>query len=527
MLDFLKKVWSQAQEAAKALPPSKRAAIGAVALIVMMGILGVAYLSGKPDYHPLFTQLAPGDTSAIIQVLTEEGVDYKLSQDGATVLVPADKVHQMRLKLATAGLPTGGVVGFEIFDEGAFGMTEFVQKLNFRRALEGELARTISQFREIQSCRVHIAKPERKLFTRDEKEGATASVVLKVAYGRRLGKEQVRGIAHLVAAGVDGLEPEKVTIVDVNGNVLSGGEPYDEVALLSATQLEYRSAVEREMERRITTMLESMIGSGKVVTRVSAEIDFRRVERTEKKFDPDSQVARSEQRSESKSTGAGSPYGVPGVASNLPGGQGAAATAGSPATSSETQETINYEINEVVSHMVEPVGAVKKLSIAVMVDGEYKTEDGESVYTPRSEEDIQRLTSIVKTAAGFDAERGDVVTVMSAPFEKAPYAEAAGEAEAAARWELYGMIARYAGMAVMAAALFFLVIRPLISWITASSAEVEALRRFPATIEQMEARLGMARGEEEVDYRARINQLIQENPKGVAEMIREWLRSRR
>ncbi|MGK7346427.1 MAG: flagellar basal-body MS-ring/collar protein FliF [Candidatus Nitrospinota bacterium M3_3B_026] len=527
MLEFLKKVWSQVQEAAGSLPPSKRVAIGAVGLIVMMGILGVAYLSGKPDYHPLFTKLTPGDTSAITQLLTEEGVEYKLSQDGAAVLVPADKVHQMRLKLATAGLPTGGVVGFEIFDEGTFGMTEFVQKLNFRRALEGELARTISQFREIQSCRVHIAKPERKLFTRGEQEGATASVVLKVAYGNRLGKEKVRGIAHLVAAGVDGLEPDKVTIVDVNGNVLFGGEPHDEVALLSATQLEYRGSVEREMEQRITSMLESMVGTGKVVTRVNAEIDFRRVERTEKKFDPESQVIRSEQRSESKSTGAESPYGAAGVASNLPGGQAAAATAGKPATSSETQETINYEINEVVSHMVEPVGTVKKMSIAVMVDGEYETEDGERVYTPRSEEDIQRLTNIVRTAAGFDADRGDVVTVMSAPFETAPYMAGAEEVEAAARWELYAMIARYIGMVVLAAALFLFVIRPLINWITASSAEVEALRRFPATIEQMEASMGVARGEEEVDYRSRINQLIQENPKGVAEMIREWLRSRR
>jgi len=201
MLEFLKRVWDQAQEASKGIPTSKKMAIAAMALIVLTGILGVSYFANRPDYQPLFTQLTNQDVAAITQNLAENNVPYQLTSGGTAVLVPAGKVHEMRLKMATAGLPAGGVVGFEIFDKSTFGMTEFVQKLNYKRALEGELSRTISQFREIQSCRVHIAIPERKLFTK-EQTAPTASVVLKLATRGGLNKEQVTGISHLVASSV-------------------------------------------------------------------------------------------------------------------------------------------------------------------------------------------------------------------------------------------------------------------------------------------------------------------------------------
>lgn len=526
MLEFFKRLWNQIQEAQKGLPASKKFAIAAVAVVMLLGILGVAYLSKKPEFHPLFTNLTPGDVSSITQNLTENGIPYKLAQDGSAIMVPSDRVHEVRLQLATEGLPTGGVVGFEIFDKSTFGMTEFVQKLNFKRALEGELSRTISQFGEIKSSRVHIAIPEKKLFTKEQAQ-TTASVVLKMASGRSLNKNQVMGIVHLVASSVENLKPENVTIVDGAGSILYGGEAYDEVARLSATQLDYRTNVERQLERRVTSMLENVVGPGKVVTRVSAEINFRRVERTEKKFDPDSQVARSEHRAESKSSGAQSPYGVPGAASNIPGGEGAGVTTGKPATSSKSDETINYEINEVVSHTVEPVGVLKKLSIAVMVDGKYEAKEGGArEYTPRTEEEIQRLTDVVRTAAGVDPERGDKVTVMSAPFDTSRYMAEIQEVETGAQMQLYADVIKFVGMGALAIALFIFVIRPILGWITASSAEIDTLRGFPETVRQMEARLGVT-PEEEVDYRARVVQLMQENPKAAAEMIREWLRSRR
>ena len=335
------------------------------------------------------------------------------------------------------------------------------------------------------------------------------------------------GIAHLVASSVEDLKPENVTVVDINGNILFGGEAYDEVARLSSTQLEYRTNIEKNMERRITSMIENIVGAGKVVTRVSADIDFRRVERTEKRFDPNSQVARSEQRSESKSVGAQAPYGAPGVASNLPGGQGAGVTAGSPPTSNNSQETINYEINEVVSHTVDPVGVIKKLSIAVIVDGKYTAgKDGAKEYSPRSEEEIKQLSDIIKTAAGVDVGRGDQVSVMSSPFDTSRYMTEVKEAEAEASMAFYGELIKYAGMAALAVVLFIFVLKPLLGWITASSKEIESLREFPQTIRQMEAKYGTA-AEEEVDYRTKVAELMGENPKAAAEMIREWLRARR
>lgn len=524
MLEFLSKLWSQLVEFGGSIPTGKKVAMATVALISMSSILAVAYFASKPDYKVLFAGLSPSDSTAITQKLTESGAPFQLAQEGSAILVPADRALGLRLEMATAGLPSGGVVGYEIFDKSTFGMTEFVQKLNFKRALQGELSRTINQFREVISSRVHIAIPEKRLFTEDESR-VTASVVVKLVAGRRLKKDRVQGIVHLVASSVENLQPENVTVVDVDGNVLAGGESSDEMAMLSSTQLEYRSSVEKSLERQITSMLENVVGPGKVITRVNADINFRRVERTEKKFDPESQVARSEQRSESKSSGEQIPVGVPGVQSNIPGGE-QAALAAKPATSSNTQETTNYEINEVTSHMVEQVGDIKRLSVAVVVDGKYeKTETGRE-FVPRTAEEINQLTALVTTAAGIKTDRGDNVVVESAPFDVSRFEDRIAEAKVEADRQLYGAIVQYAGIGALALVLFLFVARPIIKSITAANQDVEALRAFPRTVKEMEARYGMV-SEEEVDYRQRVRQMIEQNPKTGAEMIRDWLRARR
>ncbi|MBI4665475.1 MAG: flagellar M-ring protein FliF [Nitrospinae bacterium] len=530
MVEFLKKVWAQLLEANKSLPASRKAAMAMVAVLALGGILGAAYLSKKPDYQVLFSGLSHEDSGAITQKLSEAQIPYQLMSDGTAIMVPSEMVHEQRLKLASEGLPVGGGVGFEIFDKTTFGMTDFVQKLNFKRALQGELARTIGRFKEVRSCRVHIALPEKKLFTKD-KEEPTASVILQLATSHGLNKEQVMGIAHLVASSVEGLKPENVTVVDVNGRLLFGGETSDEAARLSSTQLDYKTNVEKDLEKRITSMIENVVGYGKAVTRVSAEIDFTKTERTEKKFDPNSQVARSEQRSENKSVGAQSPVGVPGVASNVPGGEEAQMTAGTPPSSTATQETVNYEINEVVSHSVDPVGAIKKLSIALIVDGKYATKEGgqpgEKEYQPRTDEELSQLSELIKTAAGVDAARGDAVTVQSAPFDTSR-AEAGLEEEAAVSGLPMMDILKYVGIGALVLIVFLFMIRPVLGWITATSREMEELRAFPQTVQQMEARMGIKPGvEEETDYRAKIRQMIMENPKSSAEMLREWLKSRR
>lgn len=530
MGEYLKKVWAQVQEATKGLAMSKKIAIGAVAIITMLGILGVAYMSNTPEYSVLFSGLTQGDAAAITQNLSSNKVPYKLESNGTAIMVPSDKVHELRLSLATAGLPAGGSVGFEIFDKSSFGMTDFVQKINFKRALQGELERTISDFHEIQSCRVHIAIPEKKLFSK-EQNNVTASVVVKLKGGRSLKKDQVAGVVHLVASSIEGLKPENVTVVDVDGHVLSGGEQSDDVARLSSTQLEYRTSVERDMEKRISSMIENVVGQGKVVTRVSADVDFRRIERTEKKYDPDSQVARSEQRNESKSTGAQPPAGVPGVQSNVPEGEGQSQTSGSAAASSQNQETINYEINEVVSHMVEPVGTIKKLSVAVIVDGKYVAKKGDTAgakeYQPRSDQEVKQLNDLVKTAVGFDANRGDQITVSSAPFDTSKLTGDIEDAQVESSRQLYMQIIQYLGMAALVIALFVFGMRPLLRWITASSKEIDALRAFPQTVKEVEEQMGLKGEEEEVDYRTKVKVLISENPKFAAEMLRAWLKARR
>jgi flagellar M-ring protein FliF len=529
MQDFLTRLFGQANDTIKDLSTSRKIAIVTLALVVMGGILGAAYFAGRPDNRVLFANLANDDAMAITQALTDRNVPYELASGGSAVLVPADRVLQLRLELASEGLPAGGSVGFEIFDKSTFGMTEFVQKINLKRALQGELERTIIQFREVSSARVHIARPQAKLFSKDA-EATTASVMLKMNGHQALGKEQVLAIVHLVASSVEGLKSDNVTVVDVEGRVLYGGESDNAMARLSSTQLDYRSNVEKEIEKSVTSLLEPIIGMGKVVTRVSADLDFRQVERTEKKFDPASQVARSEQRNNQKSTGAQSPSGVPGVQSNLPGREGEADTGGKPASSTNTQETINYEINESVAHIIDPTGAVKRLSVAVLVDGKYEKKEGEAgkQYVPRTAEELTRIESLIRTAAGIDTNRGDVVTVQSAPFDTSSFDEAMEASATASSATLTADLIRYGGMGALALLLLFFVIRPVMGWITATSADLQQLQTFPQTVEQLENQLGLHQeGEEKVDYRTRVRHLIEADPKATAEMLREWLKARR
>ncbi len=528
MQDFLSKLFNQGGEALREMPTSRKAAIVALAVVVMGGLFGASWFAGRPDYQVLFANLSTEDSVSITQSLVDKKVPYELAQSGSAILVPADQALSLRLELASQGLPTGGSIGFEVFDKSSFGMTEFVQKINLKRAMQGELERTINQFREVKSSRIHIAQPARKLFSKD-KEPVTASVMLKMNGRASLGKEQVMAIVHLVASSVEELRSDNVTVVDVEGRVLFGGEPDDAMARLSSTQLEYRANLEKDMEKRISTMLESVVGPNKVVTRVSADLDFRRIERTEKKFDPASQVARSEQRSEQSSTGAAAPSGVVGVQANLPGDEGNASMAGSPAKSNNSQETVNYEINETVSHIIDPTGAVKRLSVAVLVDGKYEKKEGadKAEYTPRTPEELSQIESLIRTAAGVDTNRGDVVTVQSAPFDTTSYDEMMAEAESAPAIAASQWIA-YAGMAGMALLLFLFVLRPAMGWITQTSADLQELQTFPQTVEQLENQLGLhATDEETVDYRAKLRDLIASDPKATAEMMREWLKARR
>ena len=402
--------------------------IGVVVLLALaIATIPLLMIVGKtPELVVLFSQLDSQDTRAIIQELGKQGISYELGEDGNTIKVPAERVHELRLQLASAGLPESAGVGFEIFDRTGLGVTPFTQQMNYRRALQGELARTISQISQVDRVRVHLVIPEKRLFASEQKP-AQAAVVLTLKRGQPLGGAQVKGIVHLVASSVEGLEPGQVTVVDNHGEVLSQNSA-DGDAQLTATQIETQRRVEHDLEQRVQTMLDQVLGRDKSVVRVTAPLEFRQIEITEESFDPNSQVVRSENRSQEKvvEQGSGPQAGVPGVRSNVPTELKATGGAG-PKEAKRKNETLNYEVNRKVSKIIEPTGAIKRLSVAVLVDGTYESAEGaegqaedaidDKKYVARSEQEIQNLILIVKKAVGFSEERGDQIEMVNVPFE--------------------------------------------------------------------------------------------------------------
>ena len=356
------------------------------------GLVAVTLWTQQPDMQVLFANLAVDDASGIIDKLKDAKVPYETANGGTTVLVPSAQVHDLRLEMAGQGLPHGGGVGYEIFDRTTMGMSDFVQKLNYRRALQGELARTITQMPEVERARVHLAIPERRLFA-TEQDRARASVVVSLRASQTLSKAQIQGVVHLVSSSVEGLQARDVTVVDGHGNLLSNTSS-DESAGLSGTQMEYQRTLEKDIETRIQTMLERIVGVNKAVVRVSSVLDFRKIETTEERYDPNGQVVRSEQRGQEKSSGVnGTSGGVPGVESNVPGGTEAEGGQTSSNNNQTIIETVNYEIRRTVSRIGVQTGTIKKLSVAVLGDGTYEGGGKEGAagadqpkkYVPRSE----------------------------------------------------------------------------------------------------------------------------------------------
>src|SRR5574337_577716 len=397
------------------------------ALVLLVGggalaaLLWIAFSTNRPDMATLFSQLNPSDAGAIVEELKNSKVSYRVVDGGTRILVPSGVVHETRLHLATRGLPQGGGVGFEIFDRTTLGTTDFVQRLNYQRALQGELARTIGQLKEVTAARVHLALPQPSVFTEQEKP-ATASVVLNLRPGARLTPEQVRGIVHLVSSSVEGLNADRVTVIDTSGKLIA--RPADKGSNSGSTgQFEAQEAVETELERRIRTMLEEILGPNKATVRVAAQMDFTIVERTEERFDPRG-VIKSEQRTtETQHSSTTTPSAVAGVAANVPDQSATQSPSGqSTAKSTKEAETVQYDVSKVLERKVFAPGQLKRVSVAVMVDGSYKTvadaKGGDrKEYVPRKSEEIEKIKVAVKNAVGFNASRGDEVEVVEFPFD--------------------------------------------------------------------------------------------------------------
>ncbi|WP_049792552.1 flagellar basal-body MS-ring/collar protein FliF [Polymorphum gilvum] len=392
--------------------------MGAVAAILIGVFAFIIFRVTAPQMTQLYSDLTLEDSSAIVNQLESLGIPFELKRDGATIMIPKEQVARVRMRLAEEGLPTGGSIGYEIFDRSdTLGATSFVQNINHLRAMEGELARTIRSLDRIVSARVHLVIPERQLFQRDRRP-PSASIAIKTRGS--LGQNEIRAIQHLVAAAVDGLGPERVSIVDDTGRLLATGSDESAEGIVASSLQERTFEIEQRLKNQIEEILNSVVGPGRARVRVAAEVDFNRITETSEKFDPEGQVVRSTQSKEESSTSISRQAGVT-VGNQIPNAEADAGEGGDREGSNLAEEIVNFEISKSVRTEVVEAGRIKRLSVAVLVDGVYSpNESGEVQYAPRTQEVLDRIAVLVRSAVGFDAARGDVVEVVNLRFAQAP-----------------------------------------------------------------------------------------------------------
>ena len=474
------------------LGPGRILALGAVAL-AMLGFFTFLILRAvEQPYTLLFGGMELADSRQLVERLDAMGVPYRLSPDGGAVMVPADQALRLRMSLAEDGLPTGGTVGDELFDK-ASGLTttDFLSDVSLRRALEGELARTIAHLEPVRSARVHLVQPRRELFRRDAVR-ASASIVLSLARGAELDKRQIAGIRHLVAGAVPGLDIAAVSILDDRGNLLARPDDGGDIGAGLGDALDYRAAYEDRLRQKLLQLLERSVGIGRVDVEVSADFDFDEVATTAETYDPDSQVARSTQTVEEASDRSDQqPQEQVSVANNLPTEAGqAGAGAKSDERTKRTEETSNFEISRTVRNEKRRGGVLKQLSIAVQVDNLSRTAaDGTVASEPRSAEELEQLEALVRSAAGVDERRGDVVRIVSRPFIALAADETPAESLLGLGRDDWWRLAELATMAVLGLMMLLFGVRPAIRRLlpapVAAVAETAASASPPAAAMQV------------------------------------------
>jgi flagellar M-ring protein FliF len=517
------------------LPPAVKQILLLVGLAaaVAAGVALVLWSQGG-NYTPLYSGLSERDIGEITAQLDGAGVKYKLDPSSGGLLVPSDKKYEVRMQLASSGLPHGTGFGVEDMpNKSTFGQTPFMENALYVRAVETELARTIGAMQPVENARVHLALPPQSVFLRQKRE-PSASVMLKLYSGRRLDEGQVQAVVHLVAASVPELLPSHVTVVDQAGTLLTGASS-DDAASLSSSQFEYRKQIEQEYSRRIEGLLGSIVGAERVRSSVSAELDFTVTEQTRESFDPGVQVVRSEQTNEDSHRGEGV-QGVPGALSNQPPqiapqtrAQNAAANAAAAATPAEPQSvsrsaTRNFELDKTVSHTRQAVGVIKRLSIGVLVDNK-PAANGRGAGTPLAEQELASLTELVKKSVGFDEMRGDTISVLNSAFQPAA---AVQNPPAPSFWERpqFWTIARQALGAVLVLLLAWFVLRPMMQVLTrpqpiaAAPAAVEyAAQMYPAMAGGRPMGLPVSYD----DRMAAARSVAGQDPRQVAQVVRSWV----
>lgn len=503
-------------------PLSKKIATVTVLLVSVVLFAFLIIQARTADQQLLYANLPMNDAGSVTEWLKSQKIDYTLKNGGKDIWVAADKIYQSRLDLAANGLPTGGDVGFEVFDKQSFALTDYVQKVNYTRALQGELARTITSLAPVESTRVHLALPEKRLFKNQQKDG-TASVIVTLVPGKGLDQAQVQGIIHLVAGSVTDLTPDNVKIIDSNGVVLEAEEKSSEDDLLSVDRLAFQQEVEHRMEMRAQDLLDKTMGMDNAMVRVSATLDFAKVEKTEELYDSEEPVIRSEQINVENS-GTETTGGIPGVESNMQGNQLGQNNAALPAN--KNSRITNYEISKTTSKIVNPIGSITALSVSVLVADKIQL-DGEGNLlsaTPRTPEELKSIENMVASAIGLVAERGDIINVLSMPFVDPKQTAAAGEPAADNLLYQYMPLIKYALIGLGILMIYMILLRPVLKTV---KSDVQQHNKTVNQLEQEQLRLLEAEPVEPMppidDAISALRREVHQNQVPTAFILKNWI----
>jgi flagellar M-ring protein FliF len=513
-------------------------ALGVAAAVAVM--VAVWMWGQQPDYRVLFSNFSDRDGGAIVAELEKMNIPYKYAEGGGAVLVPADRVHDARLKLASQGLPKGGNVGFELMENQKLGSSQFVERVNFQRAMEGELARSIESVSSVQAARVHLAMPKDSVFVSEQK-APTASVLLNLHPGRALDQQQISAIVHLVASSVPDLPIKNVTLVDQNGNLLSDSGKPASINGMDPSQIKYVQELQQNVVKRIESIITPIVGPNNVRAEATADVDFSRSEQAVESYKPnqtpDAMVVRSQQTSESLN-GTGNPGGVPGALTNQPpapatapitaAGENAAPPAnGALAANTRKDATVNYEVDKTIQYVQQAGGGLKRLSVAVVVNYKKSTDaEGKVVMTPLTEAETTQITNLVKEAMGFNAERGDSINVVNTPFARAeveviPELPWWKQPQYVEYLEMAKAAGKYLVMALVLFILYLQVLKPLMKKLSEAA-------KMPPPNQNLQLQHAMAARPGQRNYQdnlTRAQQLANQDPRVVANIVKTWVGS--
>jgi flagellar M-ring protein FliF len=487
--EFLEKIYRNFIEFFNSLETPKKIGMIAISFVIVAGLVTIVTWATKTRFETLYTDLNPEDSKKIASLLEENRIAYQTSNDGQTILIPSEQVNRWRLEIATLGVDFNGTVGYEVFDDQSFGTTSFVQKVNKQRALEGELVKTIRHIRGVKRARVHLSIPESSPFVAEQKQ-PSASVVLDLERGVKLTRKEVSGISQLISSAVELMRSEDVVILDDRGTKLSENIG-DELTANTANKMALEGKMNRKYEEQIEEILSRVVGKGKVIAKVSVNMDFTESVSTETSYDRENTAVLSEVKNAEVLEGSRpSPQGIPGARSNLPGEQPQPGIAETRNNVNKELSTKNYNVPSKVTRSKKPTGNVQQISAAVMIDGKRVPVTGENgattmKYENWSEADLANFQAIVASTLGIDQRRGDTITIKNMEFAQEDLAAADAALREQQRRELIRNIVKYLAIGLTISLFFFLVVRPFIQWVTDNT--VETVEDFlPRTLEELE-----------------------------------------